>query len=34
MEEGELHKERVPLKVRERIERELGADMFSYLGGA
>lgn len=34
VEEGELHKERVPLKVRERIERELGADMFSYLGGA
>lgn len=34
VEGGELHKERVPLKVRERIEKELGADMFSYLGGA
>lgn len=33
VEEGELHKERVPLKVQERIERELGVDMFSEVGG-
>ena len=33
VEDGKLYKERVPAKVRQHIETELGADMFSYLGG-
>lgn len=33
VEEGKLYKERVPIKVRETMETELGADMFEYVGG-
>ena len=33
VEDGKLHKDRVPEKVRGRIEKEIGADMFTYLGG-
>lgn len=34
VEEGKLYKDRVPEKVKRRIEAELGASMFTYLGGA
>lgn len=33
VEDGKLYKERIPAKARERIEAEIGADMFAYLGG-
>ena len=33
VENGKLHKERIPATVRERVEAELGNDMFAYYGG-
>ena len=33
VEKGKLHKDRVPDEARERIEAELGHDMFAYFGG-
>ena len=33
VEKGKLHKDRVPVSARERIEAELGYDMFSYFEG-
>jgi len=33
VEKGKLHKERIPSEARERIEAEIGQDMFSYYGG-
>lgn len=33
VEKGKLHKERVPATTRERIESELGYNMFEYFGG-
>lgn len=34
VEDGKLYKDRIPSKVRQRIEAELGADMLAYMGGA
>ena len=33
VEDGFLHKERLPKEVKERIEQELGHDIFAYYGG-
>lgn len=33
VEQGVLHKDRIPVEVKERIEKELGHSMFAYSGG-
>lgn len=33
VERGVLHKDRIPVEVKERIEKELGYSMFAYSGG-